>query len=151
MNARFVLLALVASGCCGSGDDDDGGGPSGDIVLEAAAQGTHPTEDLSATCSLGLLLTEWEETGGGWNVFASGEVFRTLQVGTNGGEFSALVGGAGTFTESGSTVTAELFGDQSGAVPFWVTIETLTGTVSGERLYAGGWDCAPLDTQFGPG
>ena len=153
MKGYLVIPAVVATlaGCSaseGGGDERrfvDGGG----LSFFAGAEGT--SGELSALCNVSLGFDDWQETRTGWSVSVSGEVLRVLEVGSNGAEFSALVAGEGTFEESWNVVTATLFGDQTGAAPFWQEIEILTGDILGDRYYEGPWNCAPLGIQLGPG
>jgi hypothetical protein len=36
-------------------------------------------------------------------------------------------------------------GDQTGAKPFWLELEVLEGTETGELTYEGDWTCASLE------
>jgi hypothetical protein len=84
-------------------------------------------------------------TADGWTGTATGEVFRVPMPDGGMFEFSALVGGSATITRAGTTVEAQLVGDQpDDAAPFWLSLETLTADETGELAWSGTWTCAQI-------
>lgn len=151
-----ALTFAIAAGCTGGGDDDDDddddGGAGGTLAVSGYAVGTHATEDITAECVMDLYLFDLVETDTGWEGSIGGELIRSVAVGDSGGEAQFLMGGPdpGVVVESNGSVALSLVGDVD-TIPFWLALETITGTIDGELEYSGSFDCAPLDLQLGPG
>jgi hypothetical protein len=137
---RTALATLLVLAACGGGGDDDA-----PTMLSAAGGAEGVSGAASVTCSFQLDVIDLVETADGWTGTASGEVFRRPESDTGQFEFSALVGGPATITRAGTTVTAQLVGDQpDDAAPFWLALETLTASETGELAWSGTWTCAPV-------
>jgi hypothetical protein len=136
---RTALATLLLIAACGGGDDE------AVTTLSAAGGAEGVSGPASVTCSFQLDLIDIRETADGWEGIATGEVFRRPESDSGQFEFSALVGGPATITRAGTTVTARLVGDQpDDAAPFWLELETLTASETGELEWSGTWTCAPV-------
>ncbi len=137
----------------GDGGDVDGGdaGPDyEDVTLKFDAYALGQAGNAAAECVIDITITNIQLGPNGWVGTMSGEAFRAIQVGEDGYEFQALIGGEafGTFTESG--ITLDLGGTQLPTdPPFWQGLNGIEGNLDGQYAASGGWSCAPLNINFG--
>lgn len=156
MNLRILLSVLLATAC--GGDDEiippgQGGGdppdaaPAGPVLHAVANAEATGAGDERVVCTVWVDISDLETDGDGWTGVAAGEVFRQSFDGDAPlFEFQALLGGEVSLTSTGGdAVEVRLVGDQpDDAKPFWLELEVLAGTASGELTYDGSWTCAPI-------
>ncbi|HEU5056062.1 MAG TPA: hypothetical protein VFU21_06040, partial [Kofleriaceae bacterium] len=158
--ARRLACWLALLAACG----DDEIIPPDRPVVDAAAPAVDaapPPETLRAEgraaagpaaaerveCSLWLDIVGVAATADGWTGAGSGEVIRRSLDGEELlFEFSALLAGEVSLTDTGGAVEARLVGEQpDDAAPFWLSLEVVTGEPAGAAgSWQGTWTCAPI-------
>lgn len=125
-----------------------GGDGAGGATGEGGASGTADLPVTRVECTFyGDLIEVEPNDAGGFSGLLAGEVFRRLWSGDSPlFEFQAVIGGPGDFTiDAAGNVELHIAGDQpDDAKPFWLEIETLSGTEESLGNYSGAWTCASL-------
>jgi hypothetical protein len=151
-----TVLSLTIAGCGGSDEfvppvedvpdaaaEPDAAGPALRATGTATAPGTGAER---VDCDFFLDVFDVTDDGsGGWTAFGAGEVIRRSFDGDQLlFEFSALVAGPISLTDTGGGVEVRLVGDQTGGMPFWTELEVITGASTGAMTWEGTWTCAPI-------
>ena len=148
-----LLLALVLPACGGADEHVPPAAPDAEpdpdappaLTLRATGTASGTSGNDAVDCSFAIDLIDLVETADGWSGVATGEVFRRPMPDGGMFEFSALVGGPATITRTGATIEARLVGDQpDDAAAFWLALEVLTATETGELTFEGTWTCSPI-------
>ncbi len=117
------------------------------LHLEGSAASQPNADGQHIECSFyGDIVDLTFDAQGSFSGVAVGELFRRAFVDGNlVSEFAPLIGGESTLTRlANGSVELRFVGDQpDDALPFWLSLEVITGKDQGNYHYAGSWTCAP--------